>query len=575
MTFGDVRLERDQPATMADGVVLRADVYRPERQGQYPVLLQRTPYNKRIAQMGVYQHPAWYARRGYIVVVQDTRGRFASDGRFEPYRDEGQDGAESIAWAASLQGSTGKVGTFGFSYAGANQLLAAVQQPPALACAAVGSAGSDFFDGWTYRGGALQLAFVISWTLQALAGPEVMRRGDKEAARRIRALAADMDAAYERPLGEWIASGDLPDFFTAWIKADCKNDYWESLDFGPMLGRVEIPCLHLGGWYDIFLAGTLKAYSTLAQHADRDPGRSQFLAVGPWQHVPWSRLNGIVDHGEAGDNSANELQLAWFDHWLKDKPLEVETKPVRYFVMGANRWDVDDCWPPRHTQAVNLYLHSTGSAARRLTDGLLSPEIPGDEEPDMFIYDPCEPVPSVGGASCCRSDIAPVGAYDQRSVEARADVLVYTTTPLEAEWAIVGPVELALYASTDAPDTDWTAKLVDVHPDGRAINICDGIVRARFRDSLQHPTLLEISRVYLYSISLGATAIEIRPGHAIRLEISSSSFPNYDVNLNRGSSGRLLDPLDGVPATQTVWHDERHRSHLVLPIRRPLPEGAA
>jgi uncharacterized protein len=573
MTFAGVRLERDQPARMTDGAILRADIYRPSEDGRYPVLLLRTPYNKRFAQTGVYQHPTWYARRGYIVVVQDTRGRFASDGIFEPYRDEAQDGADSVAWAAGLEGSTGKVGTFGFSYAGANQLLAAAKRPPGLACAAVGCAGTDFFDGWTYRGGALQLAFVISWTVQALALPEAMRRGDTKQANRIRSLAADLRAAYERPLGDWIASGELPEFFTTWITRDRKDEYWNSLSLEPFLDRIEIPCLHLGGWYDIFLPGTLKTYAALTRHAACDPRRSQFLAVGPWQHVPWSRLNGAVDHGEAGDNCANDLQVAWFDHWLKDKPLGIETKTVRYFVMGANRWEEDDTWPPSNLETVKLYLHSTGSAARRLTDGRLSPELPGDEEPDIFVYDPGEPVPSVGGASCCRSDIAPIGIYDQRSVEARPDVLVYTTSALETDCTIAGAIELDRYATTDATDTDWTAKLVDVHPDGAALNVCDGIVRARFRDSLERPVLLEAGKVYQYAISLGATAIQFKSGHAIRLEISSSSFPNYDVNLNREASG--LDPLEGVPATQIVWHDRERPSHLALPVRGAWLNGGA
>jgi putative CocE/NonD family hydrolase len=228
---------------------------------------------------------------------------------------------------------------------------------------------------------------------------------------------------------------------------------------------------------------------------------------------------------------------------------------------------------PSNIQTVKLYLHSTGSAARRLTDGSLSPDTPGDEEPDIFVFDPSEPVPSVGGASCCRSDIAPVGVYDQRSVEARPDVVVYTTSALETDCIIAGPIKLALYSTTDATDTDWTAKLVDVHPDGVALNVCDGIVRARFRDSLEHPTLLESGTVYLYTISLGATAIQIKGGHAIRLEISSSSFPSYDVNPNSGATG--LDPLEGAPATQIVWHDREHPSHLILSIQGAWPNTGA
>jgi putative CocE/NonD family hydrolase len=573
MYLGGVVLECDRPVPMSDGTILRADIYRPERPGRYPVLLQRTPYNKATAQTGVYQHPAWYARQGYIVVIQDTRGRFASGGSFEPYRDEARDGADTIGWAAQVDGSTGKVGTFGFSYAGANQLLAAQRKPAGLVCASVGCAGTDFFDGWTYRGGALQLAFILSWSLQALAGPDALKRGDRAAALKIRAIASDMHAAYERPLAEWIGSGDLPDFFAKWITGDTHNAYWKSLSADASLCDIEIPCLHMGGWYDIFLSSTLKTYEALNGFAADDPARAQFLTVGPWQHVPWSRLNGSMDYGADGDNCADELQIAWFDHWLKDKPLGRETAAVRYFLIGADKWDSDTAWPPSDVRLQELYLRSSGSASRKLTDGRLSPNLPEDEPPDIFLYDPGEPVPSVGGASCCRPDIAPIGAFDQRKVESRTDVLVYTTALLQNDCDVVGPVELILYAATDVPDTDWTAKLVDVHPDGRAINVCDGIIRARYRNSLEEPTLLEVGKVYEYRISIGATATRFRAGHAIRLEISSSNFPNYDVNLNRGSSSHLVDLLDATVATQVVLHNLAYPSHLKLMVRGDLPES--
>lgn len=572
MQFGDVQIERDSPVPMRDGTILRADIYRPPSKGPHPVLLQRTPYNKATAQTGVYQHPVWYAQQDYIVVVQDTRGRFASDGAFEPYRHEGNDGADTIAWASELEGSTGKVGTFGFSYAGSNQLLAAGRKPKGLTCAAIGCAGTEFYDGWTYRGGALQLAFVISWTMQALGVPEALRRGDTDAARKISAMAAHLDDTYSRPVGEWLRLNELPGFLADWIENDCRNDYWQALFPQSTFDDIEIPCLHIGGWYDIFLGGTLKAFDMLRELAADEPDRLQSLAVGPWQHVPWSRLNGILDHGAEGDNRADLLQLTWFDHWLKGKPLICSNEPVRYFLMGANRWEKDTRWPPTETHECELYLHSNGFAARRLSDGRLDTEHPdGDEASDIFVYDPREPVPSIGGASCCRPDIAPVGAYDQRTVESRSDVLVYTSAVLREDYDVVGPVELILHAATDAPDTDWTAKLVDVHPDGTAINICDGIIRARYRQSLEEPALLESGRIYEYAISMASTATRFRAGHAIRLEVSSSNFPCYDVNLNLGKSSHLSHPFDGVIATQSVFHDRPHPSRLKLKTRGARP----
>lgn len=567
MDFAGATLERDCPVPMRDGTILRADVYRPASGGRHPVLLLRTPYNKATAQSGVYEHPAWYARQGYVVVVQDTRGRFASAGAFEPYRREGEDGADTIAWAAELGGGNGRVGTFGFSYAGANQLLAAQAKPPGLACAVVGCAGADFFDGWTYRGGALQLAFILSWTLGALAIPDALKRGERARAEALQILARDMHAAYARPLAAWLDTQDLPDFFASWIVNAHRNDYWTSLSALPGLADIEIPCLHVGGWYDIFLGGTLDVYRRLDAAAKGRDHRAQVLAVGPWQHVPWSRLNGVADFGAAGDNRIDTLQLAWFDHWLKDRPLGEDWGKVSYFLMGANEWRTAAAWPPGDVDSRDLFLHSAGRAARRLDDGVLSATPPGDEPPDIYVYDPSEPVPSLGGASCCRPDIAPVGVYDQRRIESRTDVLTYTTAPFASAVDLVGPVELVLFAATDARDTDWTAKLVDVHPDGTALNICDGIMRARYRVSLEAPSLLAPGEIHEYRIELAATAIRLPAGHSLRLEISSSNFPNYDVNPNTGESPHRAAAFDAVVATQIVYHDSAHPSRLTVMIR--------
>jgi putative CocE/NonD family hydrolase len=574
LDLGGVTVERDRPIAMRDGTVLVADIYRPADSGRYPVLLQRTPYNKSFAQTGVYQHPAWYARHGYVVIVQDTRGRFASEGTFEPYRHEARDGADTIAWATTLEGTTGKVATYGFSYAGSSQLLAAGESPCGLAAAAVGCSGSDFYDGWTYRGGALQLAFVISWTLQALAGPDALKRGDRDSARRIRSLAGNMRSCYERPLRDWLASSDLPDYVRQWIEHEVRDDYWRAFALSAAYDRITIPCLHIGGWYDTFLSGTIANYAALRCY-DRAP---QALLIGPWQHVPWARLNGAVDHGANADNTADDLQLTWFDHWLKGKPLG-DLPRVRFFLMGADRWIEADEWPSDTTRSCELYLHSTGSAGSRLADGGLSPEPPGEEPPDIFVYDPGEPVCSIGGSSCCRADIAPVGSFDQRDVEIRNDVLVYTSAWLEKDCDVVGPVEVVLFAATDACDTDWTAKLVDLHPDGCAMNICDGILRARYRDSLERPVPVTPGKVHEYRISLVATAMRFAAGHAIRLEISSSNFPAYEVNPNTGRRAIDSDPLDARVATQVVFHDGGRPSRLRLSVAQgscfPLPRRRA
>lgn len=563
MDLGGVTVEYDLPVPMRDGTVLRADVYRPAGGGNLPVLLQRTPYNKRFAQTGVYQHPAWYARRGYIVAVQDVRGRFASDGVFEPYRHEAPDGADTVDWAAALGGGSARVGMYGFSYAGMCQLAAAAERPANLAALAVAMAGCDFHEGWTYRGGAFQLAFVLSWVLQALAPADAVKQGDAAQARRLQQLAASLPHGYGRPLKEWLAEEDLPPYLRDWVRNETRTAYWSEL--APWLETVpDIPCLHIGGWYDIFLSGTLENFraACLSSAAAGD----QALVIGPWQHIPWASLNGSLDHGAAGGNVVDLWQSDWFDRFLRDgHPAEVPAARVRYFRMGADDWREADIWPPRDAEMRELFLRSDGRANSASGDGSLSAQAPAYEPPDIFVYDPSEPVPSVGGMSCCRADVAPVGAFDQRGVETRNDVLVYSSAPLEAACDIVGPVELVLFAATDAPATDWTAKLVDLHPDGRAINLCDGIVRMSSGPASAAP---DRGGAREYLIKLGATANRFLKGHVIRLEVSSSNFPAYDANDNSGLPLTERNHLAGRLATQAIYHDPDRPSRLRLRLRR-------
>lgn len=567
--FGGVTLERGHDVPMRDGVVLSADLYRPAGKERFPVLLQRTPYNKTFAQTGVYAHPAWYARQGYVVVVQDVRGRGASGGRFDPYCHEAEDGADTIWWAASLEGTTGQVGTFGFSYAGINQILAAGERPAGLACAAVGMAGHDFYDGWTYRGGALQLAFIVSWTLQALAVPDALKRGDRDTAAVVTKLAADLPTAYRTLFSDLLRTAPLPECFRDWVEHDSYDEFWRRLSPKQALDAMNVPCLHVGGWYDVFIGGTLKNFAALRERAGRHA--PQYLVVGPWQHIPWARLNGDVDAGSAGDNCIDRLQIEWFDHWLKGRPLDRSGRAVRYFELGSNVWQEGATWPPASARPLELFLHSDGRANSLSGDGVLSETALKREPPDIFVYDPSEPVPSIGGASCCRADAAPVGAFDQRAVEIRNDVLVYTGDELEEAVHIAGPVEAVLYASTDAPDTDFTAKLVDVFPDGRAINLCDGIFRARFRSGFELPAPLSPGEVIEYRIDLGATANCFGRGHRIRLEVSSSSFPAYDVNDNTGARAVERESFAARLATQVILHDDAHPSRLRLTVVDPLP----
>ena len=342
---------------------------------------------------------------------------------------------------------------------------------------------------------------------------------------RIRALAADMHSAYQRPLKDWLAADELPAYAQRWIRSDRLDEDWRSLIPQPGLAAVRTPCLHLGGLYDIFLGGTLKAFATISERLGADGPGSQFLAVGPWQHIPWSRLNGSLDHGEEGDNRAAEFQLAWFNHWLKQGPPDPGEQRVRYFLMGADRWEAAVTWPPEDCAPVDLYLRSSGLAGLRLTDGALSAELPGKEAPDIFVFDPGEPVPSVGGASCCRPDIAP--SAPSTSVGWRAGRTCWSTRrPRCCSRATQSDL-----SRLDAPCGDRCAgHRLDRQARRRSSRRrrdqrVRRYLRARYRDSLEAPSPFRPGEVVAYTIDLGATALRFQHGHAIRLEISTPISP--------------------------------------------------
>jgi putative CocE/NonD family hydrolase len=566
-----VSIERDRECTLRDGTVLRADVYRPVDQSvDLPVLLLRIPYNKAVAQSIVYHHPSWYARQGYVVVVQDTRGRFASDGHFDPLRTEAEDGFDAVEWAAGLPGSTGRVGTYGFSYAGATQLLAATQQPSALACCAPGFTSSDYYADWTYEGGALNLAFIVSWTVQLLAIPDAIRRGRPDVAERIARRAADFPALYgERPLGRFplLDGEDVAPFFFDWLEHDTRDQYWQQISLEHRFDAIDVPCLHFGGWFDTFAVGTVRNFAELAERS-RQKGvpDAHRLVMGPWVHMPWGPVVGSSSFGDEAKNRLNEEQLAWFDRWLKDRPVEEPSAPARLFVMGANRWRDAAAWPPPDSAVQEWFVHSDAPANSLSGEGVLSRETPGPEAPDVYVFDPANPAPSAGGRSCCDVSVTPMGVACQRGVEVRNDVLLYTSAALEEAVEVTGNVQLKLHAATSAVDTDWVARLVDVDVEGNAVNVCQGILRARFRDGLASPSLVEPGQVYEYDVPLGPTSWEFAAGHRIRLQITSGDYPAHDVNPNTGQRVAEVGLLDGIPATQVVHHDGTRPTRLLLPV---------
>jgi hypothetical protein len=562
----------DVPAKMRDGVTLLADVYSPTEPGSYPVLLMRLPYNKRAAQTYVYASPEFYASQCYIVAIQDVRGQYASQGVFYAFQNEMQDGYDSVEWAASLPRSDGKVGMYGFSYVGATQWLAAVMRPPHLVAISPAMTSSDYYDGWSYEGGAWSLAFEESWPIQTIALVSARRTGEQSAVAKINDATGTISKTYEYlPLKDypWLSPG-LPavaGYFYDWLAHDTWDDYWRQWSIRKDYGRVQVPALNFDGWYDVFLNGAVENYIGMRKEGGSDTARSGGrLVIGPYLHLPWTRKSADVDFGSEADNPIEDLQVAWFDHWLKGKDNGADkAPPVRVFVMGADRWRDATDWPIPGTQFTSYYLHSLGEANSSGGNGRISIDKPAaDEPPDHYVYDPANPVPSRGGHSCCTPDVAPVGPANQADVEGRADVLNYSTPPLDHAVEVTGPVSLTLYASSSAVDTDWTAKLVDVFPDGRAINLNNGIIRARYRDSLERTSPITPGQIYKYVINVWPTGNVFLPGHQIRLEVSSSNFPHYDRNPNTGHPFGVDAAMWA--ASQTIYHDAEHASVLTLPI---------
>ena len=572
-----IRVESNVPVPMRDGTVLNADVYAPAGSGPFPVLLQRTPYDKTTPLTMGMLDPLKAARHGFAVVIQDTRGRHTSQGEFYAFLDDIDDGYDTVEWAAAQPWSSGKVGMYGCSYVGATQWLAAMATPPHLTAMAPNVTGSNYHEGWTYQGGAFELGFNVAWTLTSLtlanSGNLSATRG-LTADRRQRLVDAvdTMDEAFKvLPFREFPHLQGLADYFYDWLDHPEYDEYWKRLCIEEAHPTIGVPAYNLGGWYDIFLGGTLRNFMGMrAKGATEKARRGQKLLIGAWPHgARGTSLAGSYYFGQASDSLSIDMDgihLRWFDHWLKgiDNGIMGEP-PVRIFVMGDNVWREEDEWPLSRARGTKYYLHSSGKANSLHGNGVLSTRPPGEEPPDAFLYNPLDPVPTRGGALAGSSPYwVPTGAFDQRGVESREDVLVYSTPPLDTDVEVTGHITVSLWAATSATDTDFTAKLVDVDDDGTARNLTDGIIRARYRDSSTTPSLVEPGRAYSYTIDLWATSNVFKRGHRIRLEISSSNFPRFDRNGNTGTPVAV----DGAPqpALQTVLHDPQHPSHVTLPV---------
>jgi uncharacterized protein len=568
-------IEKNIDIPMRDGCVLKADIFRPDSPEKLPVLLNRTPYDKKFPQISYNTMDAIRAaQRGYNVLYVDCRGRFASPGTFTCFVDEPRDGYDTIEYVAHQPWADGKVGTFGASYMGATQWLAATQLPPSLKAMVPSITASDYHDGWTYQGGAFALFFNVSWLMSNLALARLMREREEspEAGKELAAIMSTLDTMRERmdflPLREFPIFRTGAPYFFDWLDHPYYDDYWRKLCIEEYHAKINVPTLNFGGWYDIFQGGSIRNYTGMKANGAGD-GRKARLVMGPWYHsLPLGSLVGQADMGYRSSYISIDydgMQLDFFDHWLKGKQNGAgDAGPVRVYVMGRNEWREEKEWPLPGTEWRRYYLHSRGKANSALGDGALATDAPGAEAPDCFLYNPLNPVPTNGGGLCCYHNSVPGGAFDQTMVEHRADVLVYSTEPLAEDVEVTGPIKLTLYASSSAPDTDFTAKLVDAGPCGFARNLTDGIIRARVRESPSEPRLLTPGKVYEFNLDLWSTSNLFKAGQRIRLEVSSSNFPRFDRNPNTGHE--LFADAETRPALQTVMHERGFASYLTLPV---------
>jgi len=564
---GSILVEKGVEARMRDGVVLRADVYRPDTTARLPALVERTPYSKNPGnQDNIFRR---LASHGFVIIVQDTRGRYTSDGVARPH-DEGEDGYDTIEWAAQLPYVNGRVATFGGSYSATTQLLAAPLRPPHLSAIFPSSSYNSRYD-MVFQGGAFYLADGLSWNLGQ--GADVRRRELQPGADPDHAIG--LTAAERRSLAdEWLWHVPLtsidaleiqrvaPGYFEM-LAHPSYDRYWETFDVEARHAEFDVPALHLTGWYDTLLTGTIRNFAVLREHARSPRAReSQRLIIGPWTHARptlESTTIGDVDFGPGAGLDLERLILDWFGYWLKDAPTGVLARaPVRIFVMGINTWRDEQRWPLARAVPTSFHLHSGGGANTLDGDGRLSEPAPGDQPPDRYTYDPKRPVPTGSRGGYSRTPA------DQRDVERRSDVLVYTSAPLLSPIEVTGPIEMRLWAASSATDTDFTAKLVDVLPDGTARMLADGILRARYRRGKTAPALLTPGRAEEMVIDVGATSNVFAAGHRIRVEVSSSNFPRFDRNPNTGTS--FGETAELRTADQTIYHDAQHPSRIVLPV---------
>ena len=563
MTAGDpghpaVAVMIDVAVPMRDGVSLSADVYLPAGAGPFPSLLCRTIYGKQSGEpcTSLRYLQEWAPRfldAGYAVVIQDCRGRYDSGGDFAPYTQETDDGADTLTWLAGQPWCDGEIGTFGQSYVAFTQLQAALSGAPGLKATMPVGNQEDNYGYFLMDGGVLQLQNLV-WLINI--GRRTMNCGSFEL--------LDVDGIYRGlPLRDAVA-GALDTPFWELLDHPTFDEWWRSYGLKDKYHLIKAPAHFVTGWYDNLSREVFKTYQGLKRDGGSREARDLTrIIVGPWTHdLKRADRAGDVDLGLDDDFDLLSVHVRWYDRRLRGIDTGIDDEPpVLIYVMGDNVWRDEDEWPLARTEYRRLYLHSGGAAGAVDGDGTLSFEPPGREPRDSYVYNPEDPVPTLGG---CDVVVDNAGPKDRREVQRRGDVLVYTGPVLERDVEVTGPVTMNLFAASSAPDTDFTATLCDVHPDGKFIIVCEGVRRARYRDSQVEPALMTPGQVYEFTIDMWQTSQVFKAGHRIAVEVSSSNFPRFDRNTNTG--GELWRETALVPASQTVCHDVDRPSHVVLPL---------
>ncbi|MEI6048492.1 MAG: CocE/NonD family hydrolase [Bacteroidota bacterium] len=561
--LNDIRIERHKPVKMSDGVTLYADVYLPAAPGRYPTIVSSTPYG--VQRDGSHEMFVRFAQHGYAVVFFDVRGRYESEGEWEPFRNEAKDGYESIEWAAVQPFSNGKVATYGGSYGGHNQWAAASRNPPHLVAAFPSLASTNIYANWITMGGAFRLSFNYGWGVVRMPNrimlpqywhtESYMPENQKYDNVLMHLPLKDMDMAFE---------GSPVQHYRDWLKHESYDEYWRAISDEERFDKIAVPTQTLGGWFDIFLMGTINGYTGMKNHGATPEARDGArMIIGPWGHGPTQSFGGI-DFTPAAMLDMFQFHLRFYDFYLKGMKTGIDSeKPVQLFYMGINKWRGESDWPVPGTEYREMYLNSNGAANSVRGNGTLTLTKPTTTISDTYYYDPLNPVPTTGGNNCCGTPTS-AGPFDQRSVERREDVLVYTSEYLTDSLTIAGPVRMKLYASTDGSDTDWMIKLIDVYPNDYSMPVSEGILRARFMNGLDKMKLLTPNQIYEFDIELTGTANVFLPGHRIRIDITSSNFPQFDRNPN---TGEPLGSSSGTrTAKQTIYHDGAEPSHILLPV---------